>query len=168
MIDPNLSDIPPPSTVQPSTPRSMTQAGDQEEQPISDIEEQTQTVVKKRHASSALAVSLPIKRIKKTGGQFIGNAIGEVGEQMERATTQREKEFIQREIEETQRIKETSQTAVENAMALLLTTVDPKDSEFVCQAADIFLNEKKAHIYTTLSEGIRNDWLQRQIDEAQR
>ena len=74
--------------------------------------------------------------------------------------------MIQRENEEIQRIKETPQTAVEKAMTLLLNTLDEEDSDFIIKAADVFLNEKKAHMYTTLGEGIRSEWLQKQVDAS--
>ena len=96
----------------------------------------------------------------------MGSAIGDVGEQMKRSTIQREKEVMQRENEEIQRIKETPQTAVEKAMTLLLDILDEEDSEFIIKAVDVFLNEKKAHMYTTLSEGIRTEWLQKQVDAS--
>lgn len=102
-MDPSLQDILPP--ISPST----LQASTQEEQITSDIEEQIpQTAAKKRHASSALSVSTPpIKKQKKTSGQFMGIAIGRVEEEMRRSTLQREYEATQLEIKETQRIKET-------------------------------------------------------------
>lgn len=166
IIDPNLSDIPPSGITLPPTPQGTPQAGDQEEQGLSDLEEQTpQTVAKKRHASSQLSVSTPpLKRQKKTGGQYMGMAIGDVGEGMKRSVAQREIEATQRAIEEAQRIKETPQAIIAKAMALLREDTDPEDSDFIIEAATVFLDDRKAYMYTMLEGGMRLIWLQQIID----
>ena len=159
-MDPSLQDILPP--ISPST----LQASTQEEQITSDIEEQIpQTAAKKRHASSALSVSTPpIKKQKKTGGQFMGIAIGRVEEEMRRSTLQREYEATQLEIKETQQIKETPQAIITKAIELLYEVADPENGDYICDAADIFLDEKRAYMYITLSDGVRDEWLQKQIN----
>ena len=167
VVDPSLQSMLPPGTQPPTTPQPDALLGDDSDTVDEDEHgEHARGTAKKRHEASALAAQTPVraKRQKKTGGQYMGSAISDVGEQMNRSTIQREKEVLQREKEEIQRIKETPQTAVEKAMTLLLETMDEEDSEFIIQAADVFLNEKKAHMYTTLGEGIRNEWLQKQVD----
>lgn len=76
---------------------------------------------------------------------------------MRRFTSQREDETIQRQIEKTQRIKETPQAIVSQTMKLLHDNANPEDGDYICDAADIFLNEKKAYMYTTLNVEIKND-----------
>ena len=145
--------------------QSTLPASNQEDQEVLETEDQTpQTVAKKRHACSALSVPTPpLKRQKKTGGQFMGTAISGVGEEMRRSTLQREKDATQREIEEAQRIKKTPQAIIAKALALLQENTDTEDGDFICDAADIFLDEKKAYMYITLSDEVRDEWLQRQI-----
>lgn len=93
----------------------------------------------------------------------MGTAISGVGEEMRRSTLQREKDATQREIEEAQRIKKTPQAIIAKALALLQENTDTEDGDFICDAADIFLDEKKAYMYITLSDEVRDEWLQRQI-----
>ena len=94
----------------------------------------------------------------------MGIAIGRVGEEIRQSTLQREYEAMQLEIKETQRIKETPQAIITKAIELLHEVADPEDGDYICNAADIFLNEKRAYMYITLSDGVRDEWLQRQIN----